>query len=431
MPKSVNRNHFFSYFLAVLTICLFTQGGITVYATDSGLTVNEVFVYNSSNSQITKGALLEGNSYLEINATNTASSERQVTGIIGCYKGGVLSSVCLADATIPAQAANSKINSEVFTIPTDTESAKILVWDSAQNMVPYYTDIKFNVNLAFGKNVEASSSNGTGWPAEKAVDSSSTSYWRTSETDSQPWFLIDLGSINAEFDTVEIPHFYYPARMPGYRIICSNDKELPDNEWTVIYQTTAPSNSHTLLYSFPKITARYVKFVVTGNVIQTGNPASCTTGFYTFGLYKEAGYANLALGRTATSAVNDNATYKAAYLVDNNLSTAWRTGTSGTSTNLNFTIDLQNSKDFSKVEFDFLDNGSDILFTSIVSYKVKYADTNLADWSTANVAYEAATTPTSKHVVNSFSAVNGRFVRVEFVKLSGKLIGVAEFKVKE
>lgn len=111
------------------------------------------------------------------------------------------------------------------------------------------------VNLALGGSASASSVYSTTYGASKAIDGSSSSYWRSSSGGTQ-WLRVDLGSAKSVSRVVVNWGSYYYAR--AYRVETSVD----GSNWTSQYSTSSGS-SGAKSHSFSATNARYVRIYCT------------------------------------------------------------------------------------------------------------------------------------------------------------------------
>lgn len=111
------------------------------------------------------------------------------------------------------------------------------------------------VNLARTGTASASSTYSSSYAASKAIDGSTSSYWRSSSSGTQ-WLRVDLGSTKSVSKVVVNWSGSYYAR--SYRIETSSD----GYSWTSRYSTSS-GTSGTRTHSFAAVNARYVRVYCT------------------------------------------------------------------------------------------------------------------------------------------------------------------------
>ena len=194
-------------------------------------------------------------------------------------------------------------------------------------------------NLALGKTAVASSVEGTGFEAAKAVDGSATTRWASVEpATTAQWIYVDLGSATA---IGQVILKWEAAYATSYQVQTSNDA----TNWTSIYTTTtgdgatddlAVSGSGRYLrvnmtvrgtaygYSLWELEvygtsgATATNTVVVPTATKTNTPVAAATATNT-----SAPSGNLALGKTTAASSVESSAYAVANAVDGSASTRW------------------------------------------------------------------------------------------------------------
>ncbi len=123
----------------------------------------------------------------------------------------------------------------------------------------YITVTNTPVNVALNKPATASSTNGSNTPS-KAVDGSTSTYWRSGSISSSTitWLQVDLQTAQSINRAVVKWNGSYYAK--NYQIQISNDA----TNWSTVYTDNA-GNGGTDDYSFANVSARYVRVYMTKN----------------------------------------------------------------------------------------------------------------------------------------------------------------------
>ncbi len=123
----------------------------------------------------------------------------------------------------------------------------------------YLTVSNTPVNVALNKPATASSTNGSNTPS-KAVDGSTSTYWRSGSISSSTiaWLRVDLQAVQTISRAVVKWNGSYYAK--NYQIQISSD----DANWSTVY-TDNSGNGGTDDYTFAAVSARYVRVYMTKN----------------------------------------------------------------------------------------------------------------------------------------------------------------------
>lgn len=111
-------------------------------------------------------------------------------------------------------------------------------------------------NLARAGTATASSTDSSSYAASKAIDGSTSSYWRSGSGGTQ-WLRVDLGTAKSVSKVVINWSGSYYAR--SYRVETSSD----GSSWTSRYSTSSGGTSGTKTHTFAAVDARYVRVYCT------------------------------------------------------------------------------------------------------------------------------------------------------------------------
>jgi hypothetical protein len=121
---------------------------------------------------------------------------------------------------------------------------------------------KSGANLALHKSTEASSVEGSPYPASAAVDGSLDTRWSSGFADPQ-WIRVDLGDVWSISDVrLKWEHAY----AVKYRV----DVSLDARRWTTVYRTTSGTDGVRDVSVKPAVPARYVRVYGTRRSSQYG-----------------------------------------------------------------------------------------------------------------------------------------------------------------
>ncbi|MFJ1754032.1 discoidin domain-containing protein [Kitasatospora sp. NPDC088134] len=171
-------------------------------------------------------------------------------------------------------------------------------------------------NLALGKAVTASNSNGAYTPGN-ADDGSQDSYWESNGLAAAQWLQVDLGAATA-VDTVvlKVPAGW-GARTETLTVLGSTDGSTFATVTAAANYTFDPASGNKATISFGATTARYLRVSVTAN---TGWQAAQLSEFEVYGATSAT--ANLLAGRTFTASGNAQ-NYTAANAGDGSTASYW------------------------------------------------------------------------------------------------------------
>jgi lysophospholipase L1-like esterase len=176
-------------------------------------------------------------------------------------------------------------------------------FNAINNLYAPYTGI----NMAFNKNVTASSTNGNNG-ATNAVDGNAATYWSSANSDPQ-WISVDLDSVQ---DIYQVKWIWTAAYGKSYEVQISTD----NTNWANVYSTTNGLGG-TNGISFAPTNARFVRIYGTAQATGLGYGISELQIF-------AAPPTDLALNKTATaSSMSDPVNFPAAKAVDGNVTTHW------------------------------------------------------------------------------------------------------------
>ncbi|CAH0119300.1 hypothetical protein PAE9249_01799 [Paenibacillus sp. CECT 9249] len=133
-------------------------------------------------------------------------------------------------------------------------------------------------NLALGKPAYASSIEGTGFEASKAVDGNAATRWASAEGSDPQWIYVDLGSVRS---VNKVKLNWEAAYAKNYKIQVSTDSGTPAN-WTDVYSTTSGDGGIDDI-NFAARSARYVRMYGTAR----GTPYGYS--LYEFEVYGSGG----------------------------------------------------------------------------------------------------------------------------------------------
>ncbi len=152
--------------------------------------------------------------------------------------------------------SNSQIRANV---PTGAATGTITVTAPggvATSANDFTVTILSTANLALNQPASASSTDGSNTP-NKAVDGSTTTYWRSGSS-STSWLRVDLGSEQTVGRAVVKWNGSYYAKKYQFQVSSDN------TNWTAVYTNTS-GTSGTNQFTFAQTTARYVRLYMTKN----------------------------------------------------------------------------------------------------------------------------------------------------------------------
>jgi hypothetical protein len=215
-----------------------------------------------------------------------------------------------------------------------------------------------SANLALNKPATASSIEGAGFEASKAVDGNTSTRWASVDpATTVQWIYVDLGSATA-LNRVVLK--WEAAYAKSYQVQVSNDA----NTWTTIFSTTTGNGATDDLTGLSG-SGRYVR------VYATVRGTSYGYSLWEFEVYGSGGptytptktntptrtptntatlppSTNLALNRPATASSMEGSGFEAAKAVDGNLSTRWASVEPATSAQWMY-VDLGNAASINRV----------------------------------------------------------------------------------
>lgn len=165
-------------------------------------------------------------------------------------------------------------------------------------------------NVALGKVVTASSSEGAGVPPQQAVDGDAGTRWASAFSDPQ-WIMVDLG---ATHDVHRVVLRWEAAYGRAFQVQVSPDGAA----WTTLYQTTTGAGGVQDLAV--NGTGRYVRLYGTARGTAWGYSL---WELEVHGTPASTQVANVARGKPATSSSDESAALAAARAVDGDLATRW------------------------------------------------------------------------------------------------------------
>jgi PKD repeat protein len=141
------------------------------------------------------------------------------------------------------------------------------------------TGVSSTTNLALGKTITASSSNG-GFPATNANDDNTSSYWESNNNAFPQWIQVDLTApTSVSSVTLKLPSTW-GARTQTLSVLGSSD----GTNFTTLSPSAGrvfdPATGNSVGISFTAATVRYVRVNITAN---TGWPAGQLSEFQIFG----------------------------------------------------------------------------------------------------------------------------------------------------
>ncbi|MBE0476953.1 MAG: discoidin domain-containing protein [Coriobacteriia bacterium] len=172
-------------------------------------------------------------------ATVATGGQSAVTDSGGRY---TIARVPVGDAAVTASAEGYGSQTKTVSVVKDVTAAADFTLSPASS------------NAALGKTASASSRYSSSYSADKAVDGSTSTYWRSSSGGIQ-WLSVDLGAAYSLEKAVIVWNGGYYAK--GYRVEVSAD----GSDWTQVYSTSS-GTSGTRTSSFTA-TARYVRLYCT------------------------------------------------------------------------------------------------------------------------------------------------------------------------
>lgn len=191
---------------------------------------------------------LSGNAPLTVNFTNQSTPQSGATSWLWNFGNG---------ATSTAQHP-----SQQYTAPgtyTVTLTASNACGSDEEVKTNFITVTNTPSNLALNKPATASSTNGSNTPS-KAVDGSTSTYWRSGSLSSSTitWLQVDLQTVQTISRAVVKWNGSYYAK--NYQIQTSNN----GTSWSTVYTDNA-GNGGTDDYTFSAVSARYVRVYMTKN----------------------------------------------------------------------------------------------------------------------------------------------------------------------